>query len=383
MMLAMRVLVCPDKFAGTLSAPEAAAAVAAGWHDAAPADGVVLRPLADGGPGFVEVLATALGGRRIPVPVTDPLGRPADGELLVVGDTVYVESAQACGLHLLAPEERDPKVTTSYGLGQLLAAALEVEIAGGSKVRRVVVGLGGSATNDAGAGMLAALGAVPVDQLGQGVARGGASLVNCVALSGSFGHVDVDLVAATDVDNPLTGLHGASSVFGPQKGADRADVLLLDDALARFAQVLVAGVPGCPVDVATMAGAGAAGGLGAALFALGGRRESGAGVVREAVGLDGELDACDLVITGEGSFDWQSLRGKLPATVAGAAAERGVPCLVLAGRVDVGRREAAAAGIDATYSVVEEVGSVEAAMREPAAGLRALARRVAEQWSRA
>jgi glycerate kinase len=384
MMLAMRVLVCPDKFAGTLSAPEAAGAVAAGWHDAAPSDEVVLRPLADGGPGFVEVLATALGGRRVPVAVTDPLGRPVAGEVLVVGDTAYVESAQACGLHLLSPTERDPRVTTSYGLGQLLAAALGAGAGdGGSGVARVVVGLGGSATNDGGAGMLAALGAAPVDGEGNRLAPGGAALARCVALSGPPAVPgQVDLVAATDVDNPLTGLHGASSVFGPQKGADRGDVLVLDDALGRFAAVLVAGVPGCPVGLATMAGAGAAGGLGAALFALGGRRESGAGMVRQAVGLDAELDACDVVITGEGSFDGQSLRGKLPAMVAGAAGERGVPCLVLAGRVDVGRREAAAAGIDATYSVVEEVGSVERALREPAAGLRALARRVAGQWSR-
>jgi glycerate kinase len=387
MMLAMRVLVCPDKFAGTLSAPEAAGAVAAGWHDAAPSDEVVLRPLADGGPGFVEVLATALGGRRMPLPVTDPLGRPAAGEVLVVGDTAYVESAQACGLHLLAPEERDPKVTTSYGLGQLVAAAAGAAAEdGGSGVARVVVGLGGSATNDGGAGMLAALGAAPVDGEGNELVPGGAALTRCAALAGLPILLDrlhqVDLVAATDVDNPLTGLHGASSVFGPQKGADRGDVLVLDDALGRFAAVLVAGVPGCPAGLATLAGAGAAGGLGAALFALGGRRESGAGLVREAVGLDAELDACEVVITGEGSFDGQSLRGKLPAMVAGAAVERGVPCLVLAGRVDVGRREAAAAGIDATYSVVEEVGSVERALREPAAGLRALARRVAGQWSR-
>src|SRR5262249_50853395 len=147
---------------------------------------------------------------RIPVPVTDPLGRPAAGELLVVGDTVYVESAQACGLHLLTPDERDPKITTSYGLGQLLAAALA---AGGGKV---VVGLGGSATNDGGAGMLAALGAVPVDERGRALS-GGAALINCRGLSGSVGHSKIDLVAATDVDNPLTGLHGASSVFGPQK----------------------------------------------------------------------------------------------------------------------------------------------------------------------
>ena len=156
----MRVLICPDKFAGTLSAPEVAAAVATGWHDVAPRDDAVTRPLADGGPGFVDVLAAALDGRRLPVATVDPLGRPAAGEVLVVGDTAYVESAQACGLHLLSADERDPKAATSYGLGLLVAAAVE------AGVRRIVVGLGGSATNDAGAGMLAALGAVPLDAAG-------------------------------------------------------------------------------------------------------------------------------------------------------------------------------------------------------------------------
>ena len=149
----MRVLICPDKFAGTLSAPEVAAAVIAGWHDTAPGDQAVARPLADGGPGFVEVLASAVAGRRLPVPTVDPLGRPAEGEILMTdldgaggGPIGYVESAQACGLHLLDPDERDPKTTTSYGLGLLIAAAVE------AGARRVVIGLGGSATNDAGAG---------------------------------------------------------------------------------------------------------------------------------------------------------------------------------------------------------------------------------------
>lgn len=371
---AMRVLICPDKFAGTLSAPEAAAAIAAGWRSVGPDDTVLVRPLADGGPGFLDVLAAALPGRRIPVRTTDPLGRPADGDLLVVGDTAYVESAQTCGLHLLAADERDPNRTTSYGLGLLLAAAAE------TGVGTVVVGLGGSATNDGGAGMLAALGAAPVDDTGRVLPYGGAALVAAAGLSGTPRLRGMALVAATDVDNPLTGLSGASAVFGPQKGADRADVLRLDDALTRYAEVLVTALPGCPPDVATRPGAGAAGGLGAALYALGASRTSGAGLVRSLVDLDAALDDCDLVITGEGSFDFQSLRGKLPAMVAAAAADRGVPCLVLAGRVGVGRRETAAAGIEAAYSVVDEVGGVDAAMAEPAAGLTALAARTARRW---
>ncbi|WP_344319808.1 glycerate kinase [Actinocatenispora thailandica] len=370
----MRVLICPDKFAGTLTAPEAAAAIEAGWRSVGPDDTVLVRPLADGGPGFLDVLAAALPGRRVPVRVTDPLGRPTDGELLLVGDTAYVESAQACGLHLLAADERDPNRTTSYGLGLLLAAAAE------TGARTAVVGLGGSATNDGGAGMLAALGAAPVDDAGRVLPYGGAALLAAAGLSGTPRLRGMALVAATDVDNPLTGLSGASAVFGPQKGADRADVLRLDDALGRYAAVLVADLPGCPPDVAVLPGAGAAGGLGAALYALGATRTSGAGLVRSLVDLDAALDDCDLVITGEGSFDFQSLRGKLPAMVAAAAAERGVPCLVLAGRVDVGRREAAAAGIEAAYSVVDEVGSVEAAMAAPAAGLTALAARTARRW---
>ncbi|MEU7654922.1 glycerate kinase [Micromonospora taraxaci] len=379
----MRVLLCPDKFAGTLSAPEVAAAVADGWRSVAQGDELLIRPLADGGPGFVEVLAEALGGRRVPVPTVDPLGRPAAGEILLTtdGTTAYLESAQACGLHLLSSAERDPKTTTSYGLGLLVAAAVE------SGARTVVIGLGGSGTNDAGAGMLAALGVTPLDPGGAALPYGGAALAAVDAVDGVPRLRGVRLVAATDVDNPLLGLHGASNVFGPQKGADRADVLLLDAALERFAAVLERDLPGCPAGLGTAPGGGAAGGIGAALLALGGGCESGIGLVTRATRLDDALDTADLVITGEGSFDHQSLRGKVVAGVAGAARDRGIPCVVVAGQVSTGRREAASAGVTDAYSLVEhfggeEGGGLDAALSRPAEGLRELGARLARQWSR-
>jgi glycerate 2-kinase len=368
----VRVLICPDKFAGTLSAPEVAQAVADGWS--APGDVLVQRPLADGGPGFVEVLAAALDGRRVPVGTVDPLGRPAAGEILLANGVAYVESAQACGLHLLTPEERDPKRTTSYGLGLLLAAAVE------SGAAEIVVGLGGSAVNDAGAGMLAALGAAPLDEAGYALLYGGAALIGAATLGGVPQLRQVRLVAATDVDNPLTGLHGASNVFGPQKGASRADVLLLDAALEHFAGVLerAFGVE----DLTRRPGGGAAGGIGAALIALGGRVSSGINLVTNLIGLDHELDAADLVITGEGSFDHQSLRGKVVAGIAAGARDRGLPCVVLAGRNETGQREASAAGVTETHTLVEHFGSVATALAEPARGLRELSARLAGQWSR-
>lgn len=373
----MRVLVCPDKFAGSLSAVAAAQAIADGWLSVAPSDQVFPRPMSDGGPGFVAVLAEATGGRRVPVETCDPLGRPAAGEILLVGDAAYVESAQACGLHLLSPDERDPLHTTSYGLGALVAAAVE------SGARTVVVGLGGSAVNDCGAGALAALGVTPLDAAGYALPYGGAALARCAALAGggaprTRGAV---LVAATDVDNPLTGPHGASAVYGPQKGATAQDVVLLDAALARFAQILERDLPTCPPGVARLPGAGAAGGLGAAMLALGGRCESGIGLVRWLAGLDKALDEADVVITGEGSFDDQSLRGKVVAGVAAACRERGLPCLVLAGQVTAGPEKATAAGVTRAYSLVEHFGSVQRAMAEAAPGLHALAARLAARWS--
>lgn len=369
----MRVVIAPDSFGGTLSATAAAEAIAAGWRRAAPSDELVLLPLADGGTGFVDVLHAVLGGTWHELEVTGPLGEPVAARWLQVGATAYLEAASACGLHLVTPEPSTARAATTRGVGELLADARAADVA------EIVIGLGGSATTDRGAGMLAALGAVTVDDAGSPVPAGGAALAGAARLDGIPALDGVRLVAAADVDNPLLGPHGAAATFGPQKGADPAAVRELDAALARFAGVLAAAVGR---DVRDEPGSGAAGGLGAALLACGATRVSGAGLVRELVGLDAELDRAGLAITGEGSFDWQSLRGKLVTSVARGAADRGVPCVVLAGQVSVGHREAAAAGVDSAYSVADDAGGVTTSMADPAGTLAALAERVAARWSR-
>ncbi len=371
----VRVLVAPDGFGGTLSPAAAAAAIRDGWLRGAPHDHVVTAPLSDGGPGLVEVLAAALPqARLIPVEVSDPLGRPVAAALLLDGGTAYVESAQACGLHLLREAERDPLRTSTYGVGQLLRAALD------AGAERVVVGLGGSATNDGGAGMLTALGLEAVGTTGEPLARGGAALRELGGLRGAIDRrlADVALVAATDVDSPLLGLRGASAVFGPQKGADANAVQVLDAALTRWSDVLERA---WHVEVRGRPGAGAAGGLGAALMALGATAESGIALVQRLVDLPGRVARAQLVVTGEGSLDFSSLAGKVVSGVARAAADEGLPCLVLAGQVTLGRREAAAAGIEAAYAVADAVG-IEAALADPAGQLADLAARVAREWSR-
>lgn len=342
----MRVVVAPDSFGGTLTAVQAAAAIVAGWHEVARADDLDPVPMSDGGPGFVDVLDASVGGRLVSVDVTDPLGRAVRAQFLVERKTAYVESAQACGLHLMRPDERDPMRATTRGVGQLLLAASD------TPVDTLVVGLGGSGTNDGGRGMWEVLG---------GVAPHAA------------------LAAATDVDNPLLGPNGATAVYGPQKGADRAMVLDLDDAMRTWADEVetAVGKPG----LRDQPGAGAAGGLGFALFALGATRASGFGVIAEAVQLESRIATADLVLTGEGSFDAQSLRGKVPTGVARLAQAHGVPCIVLAGQAEVGRRDAAAAGIEEVHSVAETLGSVHAAIAAGAAGVRRTAAAVARMWS--
>jgi glycerate kinase len=364
----MRVVVAPDSFGGTLTAVEAAAAIADGWRDAAPSTELELVPMSDGEPGFVEVLTSALGRDVRTVDALDPLRRPRRADVLLAGGVGYVEAAAAAGLHLLADDERDPRLTTTYGVGQLVAAVIP-------DVTRVVVGLGGSATNDGGAGLWAALGAEPAEAL--------------MAGGGALGTLDrvrrpdqqlPELVAATDVDNPLLGPNGASAVFGPQKGADRAAVLDLDDALRHWADLLEAavGLPG----LRDQPGAGAAGGLGFGLLALGAERASGFGVVADAVRLEERIARADLVVTGEGAFDATSLRGKVVAGVARIAQEHGVPCVVLAGQVEVGRRDAAAAGVEEAYAVADLLGSAAAARSAGADGVRQVAEHAARLWSR-
>lgn len=358
----MRVLIAPDKFAGTLTAVEAAEAIAAGWRRRAPDSVLDLAPMADGGPGFVDVLHAALGGRLLSVTVSGPHGTPVPATVLLVGDTAYVESAQACGLGLL---EGSAETATTFGVGELVAAAID------SGADRVVVGLGGSGTNDAGAGLLAALGASgPLREGARGLAAGGD-----VDLSAALRRVEgIDLVVASDVENPLTGLFGATKTYGPQKGIAEERIAEVDGWLEAFA---------VPLNrrLSLEKGAGAAGGLGFGLLLLGASRAPGIGFVRDAVRLEERSRAVDLVITGEGSYDFSSKAGKVPYGVAQVAGEALRPCIVLAGQVMVGSREMRAMGVEAAYSAVELLGE-ERALGQPAEALADLAERVARTWAR-
>jgi len=384
----VRVLIAPDCFTGTLSAAQAAEAIAQGWRRSAPRDDLTLVPLSDGGPGFLDVLAGALEGTVVSVTVAGPLGRPVPAVILMVdtvnGRTAYLESAQACGLHLLSEGERNPLVTSTYGVGELIEVAVQ------QGATSVVVGLGGSGTNDAGAGLLAALGAGDPAAL----AAGGA-LLRDLADDGLAGLAAVrerlraiELVLATDVDSPLLGFHGATAVFAPQKGATPEMAQQLESALGRFTEVAGRVVPpgrdlltGKERRLDREPGAGAAGGLGYGLLLLGGRRVSGVQAVLDAVGFGSLVASADLVVTGEGTFDWQSLSGKVVAGVAQAAQAAAKPVVVIAGQVRVGRRETMALGISGTYAVAEDPAQVAAALADPAGTLRARTTRVATTWS--
>jgi glycerate kinase len=366
----MRIVVAPDSFGGTASAAEAADAFAAGWREVAPADELRFRPMSDGGPGLIAALAASLGIAPQPIVVSGPTGRPTTAELLVAGDTAYVESAMACGLLALQHDAGDVSTATTYGVGELVAAATAIPA-----VARIVVGLGGSGTNDGGAGLWAGLGAAPPDVL-----RGGGLALRELAAVTTPSPGSVSLVAATDVDNPLLGLHGASAVYGPQKGADQSAVMSLDMALERWADLVESAVgrPG----LRDAAGAGAAGGLGFGLLALGAERVSGVELVAAAVGLATAIDGADLVVTGEGRFDGTSLRGKVVSGVARHAQEAGVPCVVAAGASEIGTREAAANGIDEVYSIASLRGGAAAALAAGTEGIRELGAAVAADWSR-
>lgn len=384
----MHVLIAPDCFTGTLTSPQAAAAVAEGWAEAAPDDVLEPCPLSDGGPGFLDVLHASLGGELLSATVPGPLGDDVPAAVLLVdtsdgsgaGTTAYVESAQACGLHLVPPARRDATRASTVGVGHLLRAALD------AGPRRVVVGLGGSATTDGGAGMLAALGAGPADVLG----RGGTALAaaDAGALAGlpdvRSAFEGVDLVVASDVDVPLLGFHGAAASFAQQKGATPEQAQELGTALGVFAQAGLdaLGPDAAPQRLVATPGSGAAGGLGFGLLLLGARREPGAQVVLDAVGFAGRLARSDLVVTGEGCLDWQSLRGKVVAGVAREALAAGVPAIALAGQVQAGRRELLSVGIEAAYPVAETPEQVSASLADPAGTLALRARRVARTWSR-
>ncbi len=366
----VKVLICPDSFTGTLSAAAAAAAMAQGWARVAPGDDLVLRPLSDGGPGFLDAIGAGRGGVRHSQSVTGPLGRPVPADFLVTEDgTAWIESASAAGLHLVPIDRRDPTRTTSRGVGELMAAAL----AGGAS--RIVLGVGGTGTCDGGSGLLEALGAT--SEPTGGLARGGGQLADLASVDLTPALEAVGrcaLEVATDVDVPLLGARGAARGFAPQKGATGEQVEHLEAAMTHWATLLGRSADGRSAAVAL--GAGAGGGLGAALVRLGARRVPGIGTVLEAAGITRLIEGVDLVITGEGSFDWQSLRGKVVAGVAAAALERAVPVVVLAGRVEVSRREWITAGVAAAFPAAAEPGESHHE------GVARAAARAARTWSR-
>jgi glycerate 2-kinase len=341
----LRVLIAPDSYGDSLTAVQAAEMIAVGWRRARPDDDLTLAPQSDGGPGFVGVLAGRLGELRT-LRVSGPLTAEVDADWLYDpsgAGTAYIESAQACGLALLGgpPTAQTALAAHSRGVGQLIAAAAA------AGAGRIVVGLGGSSCTDGGRGMVGSMG-------GMTAARG--------LLGG------IDLIAATDVEHPLLGPTGAAHVFGPQKGADPETVAVLERRLTEWAAELDAAVGRA---VSDDRGAGAAGGIGAALFALGGRRVAGAAVVAEQTRLADDVVAADVIVTGEGRLDDQSLRGKVVSALAALARAKRV--VVLAGQVALDEATMRNAGISAAYAIAEHAGSVRLAIDDAADKLAGLA----------
>jgi len=344
----VRIVVAPNSFKGSLSATQAAAAIARGVREVIPGADVVEIPVADGGDGTVEALVGAHHGTYGWANVEGPLGDVVHAAygLIDGGRTAVVELAAASGFELITEARRNPRKTSTYGFGQLLEAARQ------AGVDKVIAGIGGSATNDGGAGMAQALGYRLLDIAGRDLARGGAALARLERIESSgvdAGWHPIRVLVACDVTNPLTGPLGASRVYGPQKGADEATVEMLDQALGRLARVIERDLG---VQVSNLPGAGAAGGTGAGLVAfLSAELVKGAPLVVEAAGLDRALTGTDLVITGEGRIDGQTAFGKAPGEVAKRAHAAGVPVLCLAGTRGEGWNELEALGIRAVYTL--------------------------------
>jgi glycerate 2-kinase len=350
----MRVLIAPDRYGDSLTAVQAAEAIAEGWGRGRPDDDLRLAPQSDGGPGFAGVLAGRLGEVNT-LRVHGPLTEEVSAEWVLdpaPPRTAYIECAQACGLALLGgpPTVQTALAAHSRGVGQLIAAAVR------AGAGRIVVGLGGSACTDGGRGMVEELGGLDA----------GRKLL-----------ADVELIAATDVEHPLLGPMGAAAVFGPQKGADPDTVRVLEQRLSEWAVDLNAAAGRT---VSEEAGAGTAGGIGAALLALGGRRESGAAIIAEHTRLADDIAAAELVITGEGRFDDQSLHGKVVSALAAGARSHGIPVVVLAGQVTLDEAALREAGIAAAFSITDHAGSVQLAIEDAANQLEGLAKATAATW---
>lgn len=373
----MKIVIAPDSFKESLSAPEVAAAIGRGWSSVFPAAQVLLRPMADGGEGTVDAVLAASGGERRTATVRGPLGDEVEAHWGWLGEgSVIIEMAAASGLHLVPASERDATRTSSFGTGELIRQALD------AGATRIILGLGGSATNDGGAGLMQALGLRLLDADGRELPPGGAALADLARIDRSgldsrLAHVRFEVAA--DVDNPLCGPRGASHVFGPQKGASPAQVEQLDAALQRYAQVVAQELG---QDHSQQPGVGAAGGLGFAARAfLGACFRPGIELVAELAGLAEAVQGADLVITGEGRLDSQSLHGKTPVGVARVARAAGVPVIALAGSLGAGYQRLREAGIEAAFSLVPGPMTLERAMAVAGDELEARAADIARLWA--
>lgn len=344
----MKIVIAPQAYKGSLPAPEVAAAMALGLRRVLPDADIVEIPLADGGEGTVETMVAATDGKLMTAHATGPLGDPVIANWGILGDgkTAVIEMAAASGIGLLPADRLDPLSTTSYGTGELILAALE------AGCRDIIVGLGGSASNDAGAGMAQALGARLLDRHQRELARGGAALATLarIDVSGLDGRLASSRVsAACDVTNRLLGRNGASWVYGPQKGASADTCRELDDALSNFAAVVERDLG---VAVGDVPGAGAAGGLGAGLIAfLGTRLVPGMDIIADAVKLTERIEGASLVLTGEGRLDSQTLSGKTVAGVASRAQALGIPVVAIAGQLSGDMAELRRRGVNAALSI--------------------------------
>ncbi|QMD63513.1 glycerate kinase [Citrobacter sp. RHB35-C17] len=370
----MKIVIAPDSYKESLSALEVANAIEQGFREIWPDADYVKLPVADGGEGTVEAMVAATAGRIVDVDVTGPLGKTVTAFFGLSGDerTAFIEMAAASGLEQVPVALRDPLKTTSWGTGELIRHALD------AGVDHIIIGLGGSATNDGGAGMVQALGAKLLDARQNEIGKGGAVLDALTRID--ISQLDPRLAAcrievACDVTNPLTGKEGASAVFGPQKGATVETIDRLDTALAHYAQIITRDLE---VDVLELAGGGAAGGMGAALYAFcGAHLRRGIEIVTDALQLDACVADADLVVTGEGRMDSQTIHGKVPVGVAKVAKRHHKPVIGIAGSLTADVGIVHEHGLDAVFSVIYTICTLDDALKNAAENVRMTARNVA------
>lgn len=378
-LLPMRILVCPDKFAGTLSASEAANCISKGWLSFAPDAEISQIPISDGGTGFLDSISHALNLETQVMFARGPLGAQVPVEIAFDKNTSYIESAQVIGIHLIQPSAGTILKASSFGIGEVIKVCVE------KGFHKIIIGLGGTAVSDGGAGALAALGAVALDSKGMPIhalENGTSDLKDISSIDLSRVEEllsDVTIEILTDVDNPLLGVRGAAKTFSAQKGASELQIEEIESSLTCFATLL--GKRSDGKNAAVALGAGAAGGVGFGLIRVGAVRSAGIERVIEILGLKSAIANSDLVITGEGKFDWQSLDGKVVAGVAKTALNLGKATLVMAGQVELGRRDWQTIGVAGAFSMAEFSG-LALAMSEPIETLAGLSERVARTWNR-